>query len=46
MSLEKAMWGIFRHTGDIGAYLVYKDYQRLECKTKEEHMAVEGKQED
>ncbi len=46
MSLGKAMWDIFRHTGDIGAYLVYKDYQRLECETAEEHLAGENVRED
>lgn len=25
MSLSNAMWDIFRHTGDIVAYLAYKD---------------------
>ena len=32
MSLGNAMWDIFRHTGDISAYLVYKDC--LECQKK------------
>lgn len=29
MSLGNAMWDIFRHTGDIGAYLAYKDCLQL-----------------
>ena len=29
MSLENAMWDIFRHTGDIEAYLIYKDCLQL-----------------
>ncbi|MGI6554313.1 MAG: YqzL family protein [Bacillota bacterium] len=44
MSLGNAMWDIFRHTGDISAYLVYKDC--LECQKKENHMAAEKVKED
>lgn len=44
MSLGNAMWDIFRHTGDIGAYLAYKDC--LECGKDENHMAGEIGKED
>lgn len=30
MVIRDVMWDIFRHTGHIGAYLIYKDYQRIE----------------
>jgi hypothetical protein len=40
MSLGNAMWDIFRHTGDIGAYLAYKDC--LQFGKKEDPLAVDN----
>ncbi len=34
MSLSNAMWDIFRHTGDISAYLAYKDF--VQCSSGED----------
>jgi len=34
MNLSDALWGVFEQTGHIGAYLLYKDYQRLEGEGK------------
>ena len=44
MSLENAMWDIFRHTGDIGAYLAYKDC--MECGKQDNPFAGDLVKED
>lgn len=44
MSLGNAMWDIFRHTGDISAYLAYKDC--LEYSRNEKHVAGDIVKED
>ncbi|NLO90075.1 MAG: YqzL family protein [Clostridia bacterium] len=35
MGVSDALWSIFKNTGYIGAYLLYKDYKRLENEDKE-----------
>ena len=30
MNLSDAMWRIFKQTGHIGAYLIYKDFQYVD----------------
>jgi hypothetical protein len=44
MSLSNAMWDIFRHTGDISAYLAYKDF--LQCGTEQDYLPGDMPDED
>ncbi|HBT20291.1 MAG TPA: YqzL family protein [Peptococcaceae bacterium] len=39
MGISDALWSIFENTGHIGAYLLYKDYKRLECGNNQEDEA-------
>lgn len=44
MGVSDTLWSIFKNTGHIGAYLLYKDYKRLEC--EDEGVENEEKQRD
>lgn len=45
MRKSDAFWDIFRATGYIGAYLIYRDYKRRELQEElkgEENLILEG----
>lgn len=35
MSLQEALWKVFERTGNVGAYLLYKDYEREDASQQE-----------